>query len=432
MRIWDMKSPANSKCTPAGCSSRVNKRVAIVGAGAAGIAAARELRRLQHGAILLEARDRVGGRAWSESQTFGVAIDRGCAWLHSAERNPLTIYAREHGFSVIEKSARWRSRIGARELTAEDQQRSFEAFQNYESSIAAAAREGRDIAAARVVPNDRYRPQFDAVMGWLMGVDTEHVSTLDYDRYDNSELNWPVAEGLGAVVAHAASGLDVRLREQVRRIDWSGQRIRVHSAGGILDADAVIVTVPTTVLAMTPIEFTPALPRAYEEAFQHVPLGLANKVFFEFEPGALPAGDMLHFVGTDETARTASYAIRPAGHELLLAYFGGSFARELEMRGELEAFARDELAQIFGADLIRKIRRATSTKWAADQFSRGSYSAAEPGYAHLREQLNVPVAQKIFFAGEACSIRDFGTVHGAWFSGESAARAVAGEIASAG
>jgi monoamine oxidase len=141
---------------------------------------------------------------------------------------------------------------------------------------------------------------------------------------------------------------------------------------------------------------------------------------------------MLHFVGSDATPRTAGYAIRPAGHELLLAYFGGGFARELETRGELEAFARDELTQIFGADLISKIRRATHTAWATDPFACGSYSAAEPGYAHLREQLNVPIAQKIFFAGEACSIRDFGTVHGAWFSGESAARAVAGEIASAG
>jgi len=270
------------------------------------------------------------------------------------------------------------------------------------------------------------------VMGWLMGVDTEYVSTLDYDRYDNSEFNFPVREGLGAVVAHAAIGLDVRLGNRVMRVDWSGAGVRVNASGGVLDADAVIITVPTTVLATTPIEFAPALPSIYLEAFVRVPLGVDNKVFFEFEPGALPPGDMLHFVGSDRTSRTASYALRPAGHELLLAYFGGSFARELELSDALESFAREELAGIFGNDLVKRIRRATSTAWASDPFSQGSYSAARPGYAHLRDQLGVPIAEKIYFAGEACSIRDFGTVHGAWFSGESAARASVGKAASAG
>jgi len=269
-------------------------------------------------------------------------------------------------------------------------------------------------------------------MGGLMGVDTQYVSTLDYDRYDNSDLNYPIREGLGAVVAHASAGLDVRLSQRVTRIDWSGPSVRVHASGGTLEADAVIITVPTTVLATTPIEFAPALPSLYSEAFERVPLGVDNKVFFELEAGALPPGEMLHFVGSDRTSRTGSYALRPAGHELLLAYFGGSFARELEMSNALESFAREELAEIFGHDLIKKIRRATHTSWASDPFAQGSYSAARPGYAHLREQLSVPVANKIFFAGEACSIRDFGTVHGAWISGEGAARAVAGETASAG
>lgn len=408
------------------------KRVVIVGAGAAGIAAARELQRLKCEAILLEARARVGGRTWTESLSLGVPIDHGGAWLHSAERHPLTRYAQEHGFHVIERAAQWRSRIGKRELSADERLRWYEAFQRYEEILAVEARQGRDVSAATVLPNDEYRPQFDAVMGWLMGVDTEYVSTLDYDRYDNSEFNYPIREGLGAVVAHAAGGLDVRLNELVSRIDWSGSAVRIRSSGGTFEADAVIVTVPTTVLARTPIEFTPALPDVYSEAFEQVPLGVDNKVFFEFAPGALPPGEMLHFVGSDRTARTASYALRPAGHELLLAYFGGNFARELELNNALESFAREELAGIFGSEFVKQIRRATSTSWVSDPFSQGSYSAARPGYAHLREQLSVPIADKIFFAGEACSIRDFGTVHGAWESGERAARAVAGKAASAG
>ena len=407
-------------------------RVVVVGAGAAGIAAACELRRLKCEAVVLEVRDRVGGRAWTESHSLGVPIDHGGAWLHSAERHPLAKYAQEHGFHVIERSAQWRSRVGARELSNDERQRWYEALHRYEDLLASEARQGRDVSAASVLPNDEYRPQFDAVMGWLMGVDTEFVSTLDYDRYDNSDLNYPIREGLGAVVAHASMGLDIRLNQRVTRVDWSGTRVRIHTSGGALEADAVIITIPTTVLAMTPIDFAPALPAVYSEAFERVPLGVDNKVFFELEPGALPPGDMLHFIGSDRTSRTGSYALRPAGHELLLAYFGGSFARELELNHELESFAREELAGIFGNELIRKIRRATHTSWAGDPFARGSYSAARPGYAHLREQLSVPIEGKIFFAGEACSIRDFGTIHGAWLSGEGAARAIARETASAG
>jgi monoamine oxidase len=100
----------------------------------------------------------------------------------------------------------------------------------------------------------------------------------------------------------------------------------------------------------------------------------------------------------------------------LLAYFGGSLARDLETRGELETFARDELQSIFGADFVRCIRRSAQSGWALDRFAAGSYSVALPGKAHLRAQLNEPVGGKLFFAGEANSIDHFGTINGAWES----------------
>jgi monoamine oxidase len=402
----------------------VARDIIIVGAGAAGIAAAMTLQENGVRPIVLEARGRAGGRAWTDSTFFGFPIDLGCAWLHSADVNPWTAYARAHGFEVVERSPMWQRRVGREETSPEYRAAWLQAFGHNESLIAEAVRRGRDVSVADVVPDNRFRPLFDGVMTWLMGVDTAAVSTLDYDRYQDTDRNWAVRQGLGSVIAHAAQELDVRLDTPVHCIDWSGARVRVGTLRGEIEADAVVVTVPTTVLAEEGIRFTPALPPMHVEAFHGVPLGVANKVFFEMEPGALPFEDSTHFVGTDRTPKTGSYQTRPSGREVLLAYFGGSLARDLEQGSAMETFAREELAGIFGARFPAAIRRCVHTTWASDPWSRGAYSAALPGRARLRETLDEPVADRLFFAGEACSTDYFGTLNGARQSGVRAAQKV--------
>jgi monoamine oxidase len=397
--------------------------IIIVGAGAAGIAAARWLRGQGYSTQILEARERLGGRAWTDTSKFGFPVDMGCAWLHSADLNPWRDIAVQAGFDVIERTPTWQRHIGREEATPEYLAAWRAAFDRNETLIEEAARSGRDVPVSQLVPNDRHRPMFDAVMTWLMGVDSPRVSSVDFARYADTNVNWAVREGLGTVVAHAARDLDVQLRTPVQRIDWSGERVRVLTARGTLEAAAVIIAVPTPILAdEQSLRFVPSLSQPFYEAFNGVPLGIANKVFFELQPGAMPFDGATHMVGTDKTLRTGAYQTRPSGQEILLAYFGGDLARELEQRGQLEAFAREQLIDIFGADFGEKIRRASCTAWASDPYSRGAYSAALPGNAHRREQLNVAVAERLYFAGEACSIESFGTIHGAWRSGVEAAK----------
>jgi monoamine oxidase len=399
----------------------------VVGAGAAGLVAARHLVQAGLAVRVLEARHRVGGRAWTEQDTFGAPIDRGCAWLHSADRNPWTQYARQHGFTVIERSPDWQQWIGRERVSPERRARLDADWDRAEQAIAAAARAGHDVPASGVLPPDlEFRPLFDAIMSWMMGVDTPNLSTADFAASEDTDVNWAVREGLGAVVASVAHGLDVALDCPATVIDWSGARVCVATARGILECRAVVVTVPTTLLARGEPRFTPSLPVEYTEAFAGLPLGVANKVFFEFTPGALPLEGMVNVVANATAARTVSVTVRPAGHELLLAYFGGDYARELEAQGGLEAAAREELVRLFGADLGRRIRRSTATAWVGDPWARGSYSAARPGFAHCRKVLARPVAERVFFAGDACTIDTFGAIHGAWASGaESARRLVA-------
>jgi monoamine oxidase len=113
--------------------------------------------------------------------------------------------------------------------------------------------------------------------------------------------------------------------------------------------------------------------------------------------------------------------MHPAQQPLLCAYFGGDLSWELEQRGELAAFARDELRRTHGADFVQALGASIATSWGMDPQARGSYSAALPGMAHCREILGRPVSPQLLFAGEACSLHHYGTLYGAWLSGVAAA-----------
>jgi monoamine oxidase len=399
--------------------------VIIVGAGAAGIAAARLLTSAGKHCVVLESRARPGGRAVTD-HSLDAPADLGAAWLHFADSNAWTGLAQQAGCEVIRTEPGWgpAAWIGNSPPTGEQRAAAAEGWSRYETLMEAAAAAGRDVALSEILPKDDYRARFDAVMTWAVGVESEQVSTLDLSRYADSTHNWAVREGLGTVVAHAADGLDVRLRATVTAIDWSSETVRVESSAGTLAARAVIITVPTSVLARGAIRFAPALPAAWREAAENLPLGVANKVFFRLPPGSFQPGDARHFIGRVDTSRTCSYLLFPARQPLLLAYFGGNLSKELEARGELEQFARDELRDIFGTQLIAQLGAARSTTWGTDPCSLGSYSAARPGHAGARAVLAQPVAPNLLFAGEACSTQYYGTLHGAWLSGQAAAQSL--------
>jgi monoamine oxidase len=402
--------------------------VIVVGAGAAGLAAMRTLVERGLSAIALEARDRIGGRAWTDSETFGTPFDRGCAWLHSGDVNPWRPIAARLGLTVIEEKQVWTSRVGSQWLDENDDGDWDRAISSRFAHLAAAGAAERDIAASSVpVEDGRWGGLIEAVITWYTSVDSTRLSTRDIFNTADTDTDYPVLEGYGALVARYGKGLPVSLSTPVTRIAWGGRGVTVETAKGSLRAAAAVIAVPTNVLAAGAIRFEPKLPPTKAEAIANVPLGWAEKVVLETAGNPLGMKPMSFGVARADTPRTVGFQFFPFGRPLVIGFLGGPCARDLlaEGAGAMTAFAIDELTHMFGADARRHIVKSAETAWAGDPFIRGGYSAARPGHAHRRSDLAVPLAERLFFAGEACSTDSFATCHGAYLTGVAAAQAAA-------
>ncbi len=404
----------------------------VVGAGAAGLAAAKTAMELGLRVATFEAQDRIGGRAYTDDATLGFPWDAGCHWLHSASVNPFTAMADEYGFTYHTTPFPWRSWVGGSLVSSSDED-VIDAF--IDGCIVTAMRcgkEGVDVPLADVVDLDSpWLDIFRYLINAEWGVDYRAVSTLDLSRYRDLDQNWPVEQGYGALVARAGAGVDVELNAPVASIDWSApQQVRVTTPRGTVAARAAIVTASTGVLADEVIAFDPPLPPWKQEAFAAVPLGRANKIALRFAPGALddvPAGGVALPLSGDQSI---GFRIKPFGRSLADGYLGGPAAVELEAAGPEAAVAAatEALARLLGSDVVSKIDATAVTQWASEPYIRGAYAAARPGYADRRTDLGRPVDDRLFWAGEATSPEFFSTAHGAWETGIAAARAAAAAI----
>jgi monoamine oxidase len=405
--------------------TRNETEVAIIGGGAAGIAAGRRLRAAGIDCLVIEARERLGGRAWTVTDASGCALDLGCGWLHSADRNPWAQIAETQGRTIDKTPPPW-TRPSLPIRFPLDQQQDFRKSMDalYDRLEAILAKGGDAPAADALEPGGRWTNLLTAVGTYISGAELSRVSGRDFINYQDSEVNWSVIEGFGATIAAAGTQLRAALECPVSRIDHSERRLKVETAKGIITADRAIVTLPTAVLADNEQLFSPALPQKTKAA-RGLPLGLADKLFIaltdaeEFEPNTRVFGR------TDRIA-TASYQFRPFGRPMIEAYYGGSHAAALEAEGERAFFdfAVSELTALFGSDFARRIKPIHMHRWGADPYARGSYSYALPGMANCRTTLAAAVDERLFFAGEACSTDDFSTAHGGFNTGVSAADAV--------
>ena len=407
--------------------------VAIVGAGSAGLAAAHALIAAGHSVAIVEAAGRIGGRAHTDTTTFGLPFDRGCSWLHASDVNPYTPLAREWGYTLESHDGADEAMfVGKRSPNSNEWSAYDRAWRATRGGLADAGREGLDIPASEAVPEHMdWGANSQTWLGPMsMGKDFVDLSPVDWWSLAETEPNLEILEGFGTLVAQYGQDLPVTLDALVTAIDHSGPGVKIESAAGTLSARACILTVSTGVLAAETIRFTPGLPQATLAGIDGLPMGLFAKVPLLFDGkrfGLKPNEWLAYKVPEELPARACFFLTWPFNMDLMIGIVGGAFGWEMSAQGEAAVvdFALGELRAIFGEDVDDHFVKGGFTDWANDPRVRGSYASERPGQHGARAALAEPIDSPLFLAGEALAGMYAVTCGGANMSGTR----VAGDVA---
>lgn len=406
-------------------SGRVNVRgLVIVGGGAAGIGAAAEAKARGIGALIVEAKDRLGGRAHTVGWN-GYRLDLGCTWLHSAERNSLRMEAEAIGEPVDRTPTGWFSQYRDLGFSPEEKEEAFGSFEALEERLAAKP-PPTDRASDAIDPSNRWNPFLNALSNYINGAPLDRVSVADWLAYDNSasDQNWRLRNGYGTLLAKLGGEFEHRLVTPVTAISRLKEAVQIQTAEGVIEAERVVVAVPTATLHK--IRFDPPI-EGLLDAAQHLPLGIADKLFLALErPEEFPYG--AHLLGNPRSSETGSYFLHPLGMPVVEGFFGGTGASALEALDDAGAFAFavDELAALLGSGIRSRLKPIVRSRWARESWIEGSYSHALPGHAGDRAKIAGAGDDRIAFAGEHVSASDYSTAHGAYDSGRAAVRRLFG------
>lgn len=423
--------------------ARPKKKVLVIGAGASGLAAAQLLASRGVNVTVLEGRDRIGGRIWTD-RSLPVTLDLGASWIHGIDGNPVAELTRRFGiktvpYDVAAMMAGDPSQVAlyhatGRPFSAEQGDGLAQASERLatvldsmgktqnvlvdanQAAKALLQEQGGDPAQAATVME-----LLEQLVGDAFAADTREVAAwgLSEDSgFAGPEVVFP--NGYGQIMDGLAQGLDIRLSHIVTHIDHGQSGVTVTTSKGSLQADVVIVTLPLGVLQEGKVSFTPELPATKQAAINGLGMGVYNKAVFLFPQQFWGDVGVITQMGTERGLWSNWYALsRYTQQPVLCALNGGTPARLLEQMSDqnIVADALRHLRSMYGAQVPEPVG-VRITRWQSDPFARGSYSFPKVGSQPSdRDTLAAPVGQSLLFAGEASNSSYSGTVHGAVLSG---------------
>lgn len=406
--------------------------IVVIGAGAAGIAAARRVQASNRKVIVVEATGQIGGRCLTDTATFEVPFDRGARWMHNPETNPMIRLARNAGLDVSAASLGQKIRIGQRNARAGETEEFLAALARANRAIDEASRGKTDVSCASALPKDL--GDWAGTAEFLLGAnstgkDLRDVSVMDKVRAQDRNAPIGCRQGLGVLLARLGEQIGIVLSTPASRINWSNRDVAVETPAGKIGARAAVVTVSSNVLAAGNIKFSPEIPKRHLEAAARLALGSYDHIALQLPRNPLGLGRDDAIIEQSNSTRTALLSANIAGSSLCVIDVAGSFGRDLSGQGEkaMVAFATEWLTRLFGSDIASAVKKSSATHWNAAPFALGAMSVAPPGAQPSRKILTEPFGN-VFLAGEATHETLWGTVDGAWESGQRAAEAALRKI----
>ncbi|WES65126.1 NAD(P)/FAD-dependent oxidoreductase [Microbacter sp. GSS18] len=423
----------------------------IIGAGVAGLTAARLLSAAGSRVVVLEARDRVGGRVWTD-RTGGHVTDRGASWIHGVTGCPVAAAVDELGMPTVEftvgayqpdsrpiayygPDGRRLSDAAARAFAADVHAldtdlvpviAASEADASYrdvtEAALAARGWDADRTQRVREFLEHRTEEQYGA---WI---DDLAAHALDDDLVEGDEVVFP--DGYDRLPAHLAEGIDVRLEHVVSRVQWASGGATVTSDRGVFSAGTVVVTVPVGILKSDDFVIEPTLPEPVSGALARMEMNAFEKVFLSFPTKFWDDGVYaVRQQGPESRWWHSWYDLTTLdGTPTLLTFAAGPAARGTREWTEERVVdsVMAQLRRLFGEDVPRPTR-VLMTAWQDDPFARGSYAYTTVGGATAdHDALATPVGGVLHIAGEATWTDDPATVPAAMHSGHRAAENILG------
>ena len=431
----------------------MQEAIIVIGAGMAGLAAATALREAGKSVRILEGRNRIGGRTYTDD-SLGATVDLGAAWIHGPIGNPLTPLA--HRFQVQMGETYFDDESGTSVQVFDAQGRPLDAKEYVQGMLIYEAAMEHIAASVLYAPAPNARSLADLYAGGLPG-ENELTPTqragFDYsaqiraqfvDAADVTENDWRLTReylhlpggdlylyggGCKRIVDGLAADLPIELETTVTQIEYDVGGARVTTNRGTVLCDKVIVTVPLGVLKARKIQFTPALPTPKQQAIARLGMGNYDKIVLKFPHRFWPQAPQ-RFQYLNESGICSAW-LNVAHYKdvpVLINYHAGSraqFVNRLRDEAYLDR-ALDVLRLMFKCDVPAPVAMVR-TNWENDPFALGSYSFQKVGCeVEDRQRLAASIDNRLFFAGEATHPHYFATVHGAYETGVRAAREVMG------
>jgi len=400
--------------------------IVVIGAGAAGIAAARRIMAANRKVIVVEAASQIGGRCQTDISTFDVPFDRGARWMHNPETNPMIRLGRAAGLEIAPAPSGQKIRIGRRLARPGETEEFLAALVHANRAIDDASRKG-DVSCAAVLPKNLgdWAGTAEFVLGAnFTGKDLRDVSVVDKARAQDRTTAIACRQGLGTLIARLGAQLPVLLSTPAKRLSWSKRDVTVETPAGKIVARAAVITVSSNVLVAGNLKFDPDIPKRALDAAAKLSLGSYDRIALQMpgNPLGLSRDDIL--IEQSNSTRTALLYANMGGSSLCTIDVAGSFGRDLSGQGEqaMTAFAAEWLTKLFGSEAAAAVKKSSATRWNASPFVQGAMSVAAPGAQASRKILADPIGC-MYLAGEATHETLWGTIDGAWESGERAAEA---------